>query len=90
MLDVLDFIAERGGDPAKIRESQRLRFQDEGVVDEVMKLYEDARASMYASHLSREKDGWMSWLSLLWSLRVSGGACHWIFFLEGYVVRLWE
>jgi seryl-tRNA synthetase len=45
MLDVLDFIADRGGDPQKVRESQRRRFADENLVDEVITLYEDARSS---------------------------------------------
>ena len=46
MLDFLDFIADRGGDPQKVRESQRRRYADEGAVDEVITLFEDARASM--------------------------------------------
>ncbi len=50
MLDVLDFIAERGGDPQKVRESQRRRYADEKIVDEVIALYEDARASMALRH----------------------------------------
>ena len=45
MLDVLDFITDRGGDPKKVKESQRKRYADEAVVDEVIALYEDARAS---------------------------------------------
>lgn len=45
MLDVIDFITDRGGDPRKVRESQQRRYADEGVVDEVIALYEDARAS---------------------------------------------
>jgi seryl-tRNA synthetase len=43
MLEALDFIAERGGDPNKVRESQRLRYAPEGVVDEVIELWQDAR-----------------------------------------------
>ena len=46
MLDFIDFITERGGDPQKVRESQRRRYADEGIVDEVIKLYEEARASL--------------------------------------------
>ncbi len=46
MLDVLDFVADRGGEPQKVRESQRRRYADEGVVDEVIALNEDARASV--------------------------------------------
>ena len=43
MLDVVDFIADRGGDPKKIRESQRLRNAPESAVDEVIALYEQHR-----------------------------------------------
>jgi seryl-tRNA synthetase len=48
MLDILDLIGERGGNPQKVRESQRRRYADEMIVDEVIALYEDARASMPA------------------------------------------
>lgn len=43
MLDLNDFITERGGDPNKIKESQRRRFAPEQTVDEVIALYEEAR-----------------------------------------------
>lgn len=46
MLDLNDFIAERGGDPKKIKESQRRRFASEEAVDEVIALYEEARRGM--------------------------------------------
>lgn len=46
MLDIIDFIAERGGNPEKIRESQRKRFAPVEVVDEIIALYEEHRASM--------------------------------------------
>lgn len=46
MLDVVDFIKERGGDPEKIRESQRRRFAPVEAVDEVIALWEDHRKSM--------------------------------------------
>ena len=46
MLDVSDFIRERGGDPEKVRDSQRRRNAPEGVVDQVIALYEDHRKSM--------------------------------------------
>ena len=46
MLDVSDFIKERGGDPQKVRESQRRRNAPESAVDEVIALYEDHRKSM--------------------------------------------
>lgn len=43
MLDITDFVADRGGNPNKIKENQRKRFATEGVVDEVYTLYEEAR-----------------------------------------------
>ena len=45
MLDVVDFITERGGDPKAIRESQRRRNAPEAIVDEVIALFEDHRTS---------------------------------------------
>jgi hypothetical protein len=45
MIDVLDFIIERGGNPEKVRESQRRRYAPESVVDEVIELWQDARKS---------------------------------------------
>ena len=45
MIDVLDFIADRGGNPEKVRESQRKRFAPESVVDEVIELWQEARKS---------------------------------------------
>lgn len=45
MLDLNDFITERGGDPNKIKESQRRRYAPESAVDEVIALYEEARKS---------------------------------------------
>lgn len=47
MLDVNDFIKERGGDPGKIKESQRRRYAPVEVVDEVIALFEDARKTRY-------------------------------------------
>lgn len=47
MLDVNDFIAERGGNPEKIRESQRRRFANVEVVDEVIALWDDHRRSKF-------------------------------------------
>ncbi|KAF2630242.1 serine-tRNA ligase [Macroventuria anomochaeta] len=49
MLDVNDFIAERGGDPEKIRESQRKRHAPVEIVDEVIELFEDHRKTQYAA-----------------------------------------
>ncbi|KAL2752563.1 hypothetical protein ACRALDRAFT_1052348 [Sodiomyces alcalophilus JCM 7366] len=47
MLDVLDFITERGGDPEKVRESQRRRGEPVELVDEVIALWQEARAEQY-------------------------------------------
>lgn len=47
MLDVADFVKERGGNPDKIKESQRKRFAPEDAVDEVLVLYEEARRGIY-------------------------------------------
>jgi hypothetical protein len=38
-------VAERGGNPEKIRESQRRRHADPKAVDEVIALFEDHRTS---------------------------------------------
>lgn len=45
MLDIQDFIKERGGDPEKIRESQRKRNAPVEVVDEIIAMFEDHRKS---------------------------------------------
>ena len=45
MLDVVDFIQERGGDLKKLYESQRKRHAPENAIDEVIALYEDHRSS---------------------------------------------
>lgn len=49
MLDVQDFIKERGGDPEKIRESQRRRNASVELVDEVIALWEDHRRTQYSA-----------------------------------------
>ncbi|KAL5422772.1 hypothetical protein PMIN04_004438 [Paraphaeosphaeria minitans] len=49
MLDVNDFIAERGGNPDKIRESQRKRHANVEIVDEVIKEFEVHRQTQYAA-----------------------------------------
>ncbi|TWU77486.1 Cytosolic seryl-tRNA synthetase [Metarhizium rileyi] len=49
MLDVIDFIAERGGDPEKIRDSQRRRSANVEVVDEIIALFEDHRRTQYSA-----------------------------------------
>jgi seryl-tRNA synthetase len=45
MLDVNDFITERGGNPERIRESQRKRYANVEIVDEVIADWEDHRKS---------------------------------------------
>jgi seryl-tRNA synthetase len=47
MLEVLDFIAEKGGDLNALRKSQKARYAPEGAVDEVIALWEDHRKSNY-------------------------------------------
>ena len=47
MLDVLDFVAEKGGNPERVRDNQRKRYSSEEAVDEVIALYEDHRKSKY-------------------------------------------
>lgn len=49
MLDVNDFISERGGNPDVIRESQRRRHAPVEVVDEVIKMFEDHRRTAYSA-----------------------------------------
>jgi seryl-tRNA synthetase len=49
MLDVNDFITERGGNPELIRESQRKRFAPVEVVDEVIAMWEDHRKTAYSA-----------------------------------------
>ncbi|OAL02532.1 serine-tRNA ligase [Phaeosphaeriaceae sp. SRC1lsM3a] len=49
MLDVNDFIKERGGDPEKIRESQRKRNAPVEIVDEIIADFEDHRQTQYAA-----------------------------------------
>lgn len=53
MLDVADFVTDRGGNPNKIKESQRKRFAQEDVVDEVVTLYEEARRGTARSNATR-------------------------------------
>jgi len=54
MLDINDFVAERGGEPQKIKESQRRRYGREEVVDEVLAMYEDHRKSTSTPHMEFE------------------------------------
>ncbi|KAF2276784.1 serine-tRNA ligase [Westerdykella ornata] len=48
MLEINDFIVARGGDPEKIKESQRRRGAPVEVVDQVIELFETARRERYA------------------------------------------
>ena len=52
MLDVVDFVTERGGNPNAVRESQRRRHAPVEAVDEVIALYEDHRKSMFSVYSS--------------------------------------
>lgn len=45
-----DFIAERGGNPEKIRESQRKRHANVDIVDEIIKEFEEHRQSTCRAH----------------------------------------
>ena len=47
MLDITDFVSERGGDPERIRESQRRRNESVEVVDEIIQMFEDHRKANY-------------------------------------------
>ena len=49
MLDINDFIEERGGDPKKIKESQRRRHAPESVVDDIITVFQDHRQTKYAA-----------------------------------------
>ncbi|KAJ0130497.1 Serine--tRNA ligase, cytoplasmic, partial [Colletotrichum tanaceti] len=49
MLDLQDFIKERGGDPEKIRDSQRRRHAPTEIVDEVIALWDDHRKTQYSA-----------------------------------------
>ena len=46
MLDVFDFIPDKGGDPKRVQESQRRRYAPEAVVEEIQALHEDAKTSV--------------------------------------------
>jgi len=63
MIDPLDFIAERGGDPKKIKESQRRRHASEEVVDVVIAMFEDARKSEELA-VARAKSNWADGLAI--------------------------
>ena len=56
-----DFITERGGEPEKIRESQRKRHAPVEIVDEIIKDFEDHRQSnsepLIYTNLKRQDKG---------------------------------
>jgi len=58
MLDIFDFLVEKGGDPQKIRESQKRRYAPVEAVDEVIALYEDHRKSK-APFIRSEMETWL-------------------------------
>lgn len=60
MLDINDFIIEKGGDPKKIKESQRRRYASEEVVDEVIALYEDHRKSRLMEPKYWCRENWLT------------------------------
>jgi seryl-tRNA synthetase len=62
MLDINLFRADKGGDPEIVRESQRKRFADVSLVDQVVALDEEWRKSEWA----------FFWLSS-WRCLVGGG-----------------
>lgn len=47
MLDINDLITERGGNPEKVRESQRRRNAPVEIVDEVIAMFEDHKKTSY-------------------------------------------
>ena len=52
MLDINDFIKERGGVPEKIKASQRRRFSSEALVDDVIAFSEEMQKSTAKSPMS--------------------------------------
>ncbi|RPA72094.1 cytoplasmic serine-tRNA ligase Srs1 [Ascobolus immersus RN42] len=51
MLDINDFLTDKGGNPDKIRESQRRRGAPVEAVDQVIALYDDWRTTKYAGDM---------------------------------------
>ena len=49
MIDLLDFITDRGGNPEKIKESQRRRHAPIEIVDEIIEKFEDHRKTHYGA-----------------------------------------
>jgi len=57
VLDIQDFIVERGGDPQKIKESQRRRHAPESIVDDIINMFEDHKRSVLFIHAFPETLG---------------------------------
>ena len=60
MLDILDFIAEKGGDVAKLSESQLRRNASTELIDQVIKLYEEHREGGTLFHLLLDQFSFMT------------------------------
>lgn len=60
MLDILDFIAEKGGDVVKLSESQRRRNASTELIDQVIKLYEEHREGESVFHLLSDQFSFMT------------------------------
>lgn len=57
MLDIEDFIEERGGNPDKIRESQRRRGESIELVDRIIDMWHANRKGIYTRPESRLATG---------------------------------
>jgi seryl-tRNA synthetase len=49
MIEINEFIVARKGDPEKIRESQKKRNADVGLVDQVIQLFDEHQKIQYAA-----------------------------------------
>lgn len=65
MLELNDFVADRGGNPNKIKESQRSRFASEKAVDDVIALYEEARRGKLSSIARVRVIMYRPWLTVM-------------------------
>ena len=53
-IDINHFRVEKGGDPEKVRASQRARFADETVVDQIMECDDKLRTAKYIEEGARK------------------------------------
>lgn len=60
MLDILDFITEKGGDVAQISKSQLRRNASTELIDEVINLYEEHREGESLFHLRSDQISFLS------------------------------